>query len=184
MVRSMTISVQLATYFPDHFRVLILDNEVTLDAFIAEPPLRWVRLTAIDGAYRVTGEYPTNLTKAESDREEMNWDRVSDPEICAGLGELDAMVDLVAFGNNAGQGLSLAHAMPESLRAEHGAIIYGRSLPEQPVYEAAGYRRFCARDDLLSVVAPLAKLAGRQIALAFINTIEHNEQNYHAPWAG
>ena len=180
----MTISVQLATYFPDHFRVLILDNEVTLDAFITEPPLPWVRLTAVDGAYRVTGEYPTALTKAESDREELNWDRVSDEAIRAGLEALDASVDLVAFGNNAGQGLPLANAMPDTLRTEHGAIIYGRSLPEQPVYEAAGYRRFCARDDLLSMVAPLAKLAGRPPALAFINTIEHNEQNYHAPWTG
>ena len=184
MVRLMTISVQLATYFPDHFRVLILDNEVTLDAFITEPPLPWVRLTAIDGAYRVADGYPTALTKAESDREEMNWDRVSDAEICSGLQALDATVDLVAFGNNAGQGLPLAHAMPAHLRAENGIIVYGRSLPEQPVYEAAGYRVFCARDDLLSVVAPLAKLAGCQPALAFINTIEHNEQNYHAPWTG
>lgn len=184
MVWRMTISVQLATYFPDHFRVLILDNEVTLDAFITEPPLPWVRLMAMDGAYRVTGAYPTVLTKTESDREEMNWDRVSDAAICAALGDLDVSVDLVAFGNNAGQGMPLANAMPASLRAEHGAIIYGRSLPEQPVYEAAGYRRFCARDDLLSVVAPLAKRAGRKPALAFINTIEHNEQNYHAPWTG
>ncbi len=184
MVRLMTLSVQLATYFPDHFRILILDNEVTLDAFITEPPLPWVRLTAIDGVYRVAEGYPTALTKAESDREEMNWDRVSNAEICAGLQAIDAAVDLVAFGNNAGQGLPLAQAMPATLRAEHGAIIYGRSLPEQPVYEAAGYRRFCARDDLLSVVAPLAELAGREPALAFINTIEHNEQNYHAPWTG
>ena len=184
MVGLMTISVQLATYFPNHFRVLILDNEVTLDAFITEPPLPWVRLTAVDGVYRVADGYPTALTKAESDREEMNWDSVSDAEICAGLETLDAAVDMVAFGNNAGQGLSLARAMPASLRAEHGTIIYGRSLPEQQFYEAIGYRRFCARDDLLSVVAPLATLAGRQPALAFINTIEHNEQNYHAPWTG
>jgi hypothetical protein len=180
----MTIAVQLATYFPDHFRILILDNEVTLDAFIIEPPLPWVRLIASDGAYRVTGEYPTTLTKAESDREEMNWDRVSNAAICEGLRELDASVDMVAFGNNAGQGLPLANALPQSLRAEHGAVIYGASLPEQPVYEAAGYGRFCPRDDLLSVVAPLAKRAGRPPALAFINTIEHNEHNYHAPWTG
>jgi hypothetical protein len=180
----MTLSAQLATYFLDHFRVLILDNEVTLDAFVAEPPLPWARLTAVDGAYRVADGYPTALTKAESDREELNWDRVSNAAICAGLQALDASVDLVAFGNNAGQGLALANAMPKFLRAEHGAIIYGKSLPEQQVYEAAGYRRFCARDDLLSIVMPLAKRAGREPALAFINTIEHNEQNYHAPWTG
>ena len=34
----------------------------------------------------------------------------------------------------------------------------------------------------LSVVAPLAEKAGRQPALVFINTIEHNDINYHAPW--
>jgi hypothetical protein len=180
----MTISIQLATYFPNHFRVLILDNEVTLDAFISDPPLPWVRLMGFDDGYRVAQGYPTALTKAESDREEMNWDRVSNAAICAGLGELDGMVDMIAFGNNAGQGMALADALPVSLREEHGIIIYGSSLPEQSAYEAGGYRQFCARDELLSVVAPLAKQAGRQLALAFINTIEHNEQNYHTPWNG
>ena len=180
----MTIPVQLATCFANHFQVLILDNEVTLDAFVTEPPLPWVRLTESDGVYRVADGYPTELNKAESDREELNWDRVSYTAICEGLRALDATVDLVVFGNNAGQGLPLARAMPATLRAEHGAIIYGRSLPEQPAYEAEGYRRFCARGDLLSVVAPLAKLSGRPPALSFINTIEHNERNYHAPWTG
>lgn len=180
----MTISDDLATYFPNHYRVLILDNEVTLDAFIAEPPLPWVRLTGNDGTYCVAEGYPTVLTKAESDREEMNWDRVSYTNICAGLQELDAALNLVAFGNNSGQGLTLAHALPSSLRAGNSAIVYGRSLPEQAEYEAAGYRRFCARDDLLSVVGPLAKQAELPLALAFINTIEHNAQNYHAPWTG
>lgn len=180
----MSLAVQLLTCFPDYYRVLILDNEVTLDAFVAEPPLPWARLTAMDGEYRVTEGYPTSLTKDESDREEMNWDRVSDTAVCAELQALDATADLVAFGNNAGQGVPLAHALPETLRAPHGVIIYGRSLPERPVYEAAGYRRFCARHDLLSVVVPLAREAGREPALAFINTIEHNEQNYHAPWNG
>lgn len=178
----MSLSIQLATYLPDRFRILILDNEVTLDAFVTDPPLPWVRLMAVDGAYRVAQGYPTTLTQAESNREELNWDRVSEPAICTALGELDASVDMIAFGNNAGQGLPLASALPVSLRAEHGIIIYGSSLPEQAIYEGAGYRHFCARGDLLSVVAPLAEKAGRQPALAFINTIEHNEINYHAPW--
>ena len=182
MVWFMTLSIQLATYLPDRFRILILDNEVTLDAFVTDPPLPWVRLMTVDGAYRVAQGYPTTLTKEESDREELNWDRVSEPAICTALGELDASVDMVVIGNNAGQGLPLANALPVALRAEHGAIIYGTSLPEQPIYEEAGYRRFCARDDLLSVVAPLAEKAGRQPALVFINTIEHNDINYHAPW--
>lgn len=180
----MTIPVQLATCFANHFQVLILDNEVTLDAFVAAPPLPWVRLTERGGAYRISDFYPTELTKAESDREELNWDRVSETAICAGLRELDATVDMVVFGNNAGQGLPFARALPVSLRAEHGTIVYGRSLPEQSAYEAEGYRRFCARDDLLSIVAPLAKLSGRAPALSFINTIEHNDRNYHAPWSG
>lgn len=180
----MTIPVQLATCFANHFQVLILDNEVTLDAFVAEPPLPWVRLTESNGAYRISEPYPTALTQAESDREELNWDRVSETVMCAGLRELDASVDMVVFGNNAGQGLPLARALPATLRAEHGTIVYGRSLPEQAAYEAEGYRRFCARGDLLSVVAPLAKMSGRPPALSFINTIEHNERNYHAPWTG
>lgn len=180
----MSISVELSTYFPDHFRVLILDNEVTLDAFVTDPPLPWIRLTAIDGTYHVGEAYPTVLTKQESDREELNWDRVRNETICSALEALDAGIHLVAFGNNAGQGFPLAQALPAPLRAEHGAIIYGSSLPEQSQYEASGYRRFCARQDLLSVVTPLANAADRPLALAFINTIEHNDQNYHTPWTG
>jgi len=184
MVRIMTIAAQLVDCFADRFRVLILDNEVTVDAFVAAPPLPWVRLIAVDGVYRVAEGYPTVLNEAEADREELNWDRVSETAIKDGLGAVDSAIDLVAFGNNAGQGLPLARALPQVLRAAHGVVIYGSSLPEQPAYEAAGYRRFCARKDLLSVVAPLAARAGRQPALAFINTIEHNERNYHAPWPG
>ena len=180
----MSISIQLATYLPDRYRILVLDNEVTLDAFITDPPLPFVRLTAVDGAYRIAAGYPISLTKPESDREELNWDRVAEPAICTALGELDTSIDMVVFGNNAGQGLPLARALPVTLRAAHGTIIYGKSLPEQADYEEAGYRRFCARDDLLSHIAPLAEQAGRQPALAFINTIEHNEHNYHTPWIG
>jgi len=184
MVRPMTFAAQLVDCFADRFRVLILDNEVTVDAFVAAPPLPWVRLTAIDGAYRVAEGYPTILTAAEADREELNWDRVSETAIKDALGALDGAVDLVAFGNNAGQGLPLARALPRDLRAAHGVVMYGSSLPEQAAYEEAGYRLFCARADLLSVVAPLAARAGRPPALAFINTVEHNERNYHAPWPG
>lgn len=184
MVGPMSLSEQIATCFPDHFRVLVLDNEVTVDAFVADPPLPWARLTATDGAYRIGADYPTVLTQAEADREELNWDRVSGELIISALQALDEEIDLVAFGNNAAQGLPLALALPETLRAGGGVIIYGRSLPEQALYEAAGYRRFCARDELLSVVMPLAQQSHRPPALAFINTIEHNERNYHAPWNG
>lgn len=179
----MTISSELLRLFAPNFRVLILDNEVTLDAFVTEPPLPWARLIASDGAYHIPEDYPTALTMAEADREEMNWDKVSNQEICAGLQTLSDGADLIAFGNNAAQGFPLAASLPEALR-DRGVIVYGRSLPEQPAYEQLGYRRFCARSDLLSIVSEQAKAAGRPAALAFINTIEHNDQNYHVPWNG
>jgi hypothetical protein len=172
----------LAAYFDGRFGVLILDNEVTVDAFVADPPLPWARLVAVDGAYRIADGYPTVLTASEADREERNWDRVSNEAICAALAELDESVGLVAFGNNAGQGMPLAAALPAALRPSRGIMMYGRSLPEQPAYEAMGYTRFCPRTGLLALIATVA--AGRPVALAFINTIEHNERNYHAPWRG
>ncbi len=97
------------------------------------------------------------------------------------LSELDSSVDLVAIGNNASQGLPLAEALPTTMRADNAAIIYGTSLPEQPIYQALGYQTFCARDNLLKTAAA-AQTSGQEIALCFINTIEHNDQNYHAPW--
>ena len=184
IVNRMTLSEELTACFPDYFRILILDNEVTVDAFVTDPPLPWARLTAVDGRYGVGAGYPSPLTMDEADREELNWDTVSQSVLCSALEGIGEAVDLIAFGNNAGQGMPLAQALPERLRSDHGAIIYGSSLPEQAVYEAAGYRQFCARADLLSLVSPLAAAAGRPPALAFINTIEHNQQNYHAPWSG
>ncbi len=47
------LATELARHFNNHFRVLILDNEVTVDAFATDPPLPWVRLTARDGVYRI-----------------------------------------------------------------------------------------------------------------------------------
>jgi hypothetical protein len=178
----MSASDALAQHFPDHFRILILDNEVTVDAFVTDPPLPWVRLVAVDGTYGVADGYPTTLTMAEADREELNWDSVSDRAICDMLGGLDERVNLVAFGNNAGQGMPLAQAYPQALRAENGAVIYGSSLPEKPAYETMGYTQYCARTDLLALAGKVA--GGRPLALAFINTIEHNDQNYHTPWPG
>ena len=61
----MTISVQLATYFPDHFRVLILDNEVTLDAFIAELGRYRTGILRCDpdvAHYKISGVFMTNDT--------------------------------------------------------------------------------------------------------------------------
>ena len=180
----MTLSAELQRVFPDHFRVLILDNEVTVDAFVADPPLPWTRLTAVDGTYRVAAGYPTALTAGEADREEMNWDKVSGDALCAALGDIGDDVNMIAFGNNAAQGFPLAQALPATMRAQKGVVMYGRSLPEQAQYEAIGYAHFCARAALPSLISNAARIAGRPLALAFINTIEHNEQNYHAPWNG
>lgn len=180
-----TLARTLAPVFDGRFGVLILDNEVTVDAFVTEPPLLWARLTASeDGVYRIGEGYPTRLTAAQADREELNWDKVSEAAIREALAGLNKGVGLVAFGNNAGQGLPLAHSLPAALRGPKGVVMYGSSLPEQAEYEAASFARFCPRDRLLDVVADAAGAAGQTPALAFINTIEHNERNYHAPWPG
>lgn len=178
----MSLGDELAGAFPDHFRVLILDNEVTVDAFVAAPPLPWVRLVAGKEHYGIADGYPRVLTADEADREELNWDRVDLEFLVSDLGALDAGIDLVAVGNNTGQGMKLAMAVPEPLRGAHGAIIYGSALPEQPQYETAGYLLFRRRDDLLSLATELA--GTRPLALGFINTIQHNEVNYHEPWNG
>ena len=181
---TISLATELARHFDTHFRVLILDNEVTVDAFVTDPPLPWARLTAQDRVYRIGEGYPTRLTAAEADREELNWDKVSNAVICEALSGLDETIDLTAFGNNAGQGLPLAEALPVPLRAKHGVITYGSSLPERPAYEAAGYGYFCPRSGLVAYLIDAAEAAGRPPALVFINTIEHNEQNYHTPWSG
>lgn len=178
----MSISDQIRHLYPECYTVLVLDNEVTLDAFITEPPLKWARLINIDGIYTIPNEYPTTLTKAESDREELNWDKVDLDILRKALTGIDDTIDLIAIGNNASQGLPLAEALPPSMRAENAAIIYGTSLPQQSVYETLGYKNFCAREDLLKTIAMASRRTNYQIALSFINTIEHNYQNYHAPW--
>ena len=178
----MKIAEQIDQLFPGCFTILILDNEVTLDAFITDPPLKWARLINENGQYFIPQNYPTSMTKAESDREEMDWDKVDLNVLRASLSELDSSVDLVAIGNNASQGLPLAEALPTTMRADNAAIIYGTSLPEQPIYQAIGYQTFCTRDELLKTASSAAQKSGRDIALCFINTIEHNDQNYHAPW--
>ena len=179
----MNLAQTLPAFFEGRFGVLILDNEVTVDAFVTDPPLPWMRLVAgTDGGYRTGEGYPSLLTAAEADREERNWDKVSIDAIVRALAALDDTAALVAFGNNAGQGLPLAAALPAALRGPMGVVMYGSSLPERTQYESLGYRRFCPRTGLLSVIGGAA--AGRPPALAFINTIEHNEVNYHAPWPG
>ena len=151
---------------------------------MADPPLPWARLTARDGIYRIGKGYPTPLTPSEADREELNWDRVSEAAIRDALGGLDETVDRVVFGNNAGQGLSLAEALPAPLRAARGVVTYAASLPERESYEGLGYRQFIPRPDLIARLAIAAEATERPPALGFINTIEHNERNYHVPWRG
>ncbi len=179
-----TPATELARHFDGHFRVLILDNEVTVDAFVTDPPLPWARLTAQDGVYRIGEGYPRPLTAAEAGREELNWDRVSEAAIREALSGLDETIDLVAFGNNAGPGLPLADSLPAPASRHARLRRLRQPLPERPAYEAAGYRRFCTRADLVAHIAEAAEAAHRPPALGIINTIEHNERNYHTPWGG
>jgi hypothetical protein len=175
----MKISDQIHRLFPGYFTILILDNEVTLDAFITDPPLKWARLINEDGQYTIPEIYPTVMTKEESDREEMNWDRVDLGLLRTNLEELDHSLDLVVIGNNASQGLPLADSLPPTFRSDHAAVIYGTSLPEKSIYQGIGYKIFCARNDLIKTASQRTE---KEMALCFINTIQHDEQNYHAPW--
>ena len=176
-----TVSAALVPYFKDHFVVLILDNEVTVDHFVTNPPLPWIRMVEQDGMYGVAADYPTKLTSEQAELERLNWDKVLHRVILQALDDLGGGVDYVVFGNNAGQGFPLAQRLPSHWRTQKAAVIYGSSLPEQEIYEAEGYQTFCARSDLLTHVRILAESAGRPLALAFINTIQHNEANFHTP---
>ena len=179
----MSISSEINENLHQCFTVLILDNEVTLDAFVTEPALKWLRLLNTGGAYKTPDQYPTRLTKQESDREEMNWDKVNLDHLQAEMAHLNNSIDLVAIGNNASQGLPLARALPTTLRKNNAAIIYGASLPEHSIYQGLGYQNFWPREKLIEIVRPLAQNDKGKIGLAFINTIEHNELNYHTPWS-
>jgi len=99
----------------------------------------------------------------------------------AALRELDDSVDYVLIGNNAGQGLPLARSLPQNLIGNRAAVIYGESLPEIKEYEKIGYQTSFRRSQAASRLLELAKNAGRPLALFFINTIQHNESNYHDP---
>ena len=165
----------------EHFVALILDNEVTVGEFVTEPPLPWTRLVRQNGVFQVAEGYPTVLTSAQAKFEMRNWDEVSWPAIMRALAELDGEVGCVVLGNNAGQGLPLAQSLAPSLIGERGAIIYARSLPERSAYEQLGYRTFCRRSETASRLLALAKQAAKPLALCFVNTIQHNEHNYHDP---
>lgn len=164
-----------------HFVALILDNEVTVGEFVTDPPLPWTRLVQRNGIFQVAEGYPTVLTAAQAKFEMKNWDEVSLPAIMRALAELDGGADYVIFGNNAGQGLPPAQSLPPGLIGERAAIIYAQSLPEQRAYEQLGYRAFLKRSETASRLLALAKKAGRPLTLCFVNTIQHNQHNYHDP---
>jgi len=177
----MTIRSEFFGVSPDQFAALVLDNEVTVGEFVTSPPISWTRLVQRNGIFRVAEGYPNLLTAAQAKFEMRNWDEVSLPSIVRLLAELDDGVDYVLFGNNAGQGLPLAQSLPPNLIAARAAIIYANSLPEQSAYQQLGYRAFFRRSAATSRLLELANNAGRPMALCFINTIQHNEFNYHDP---
>jgi len=178
----MTLRAELSQLFADHFTALILDNEVTVGEFVASPSLPWARLVQREGVFRVADGYPKDWTAAQAKFEMRNWDEVSLPSIMRALEDcMDAGVDYVLFGNNAGQGLPLAKRLPPNLIPERAAIIYANCLPEKNAYEQIGYRTFFRRSEAVSRLLELANDAGRPLALCFINTIQHNVFNYHDP---
>ena len=172
---------ELLRSLADQFVALILDNEVTVGEFVATPPLSWTRLVQRNGSFEVAEGYPTVLTSAQAKFEMRNWDEVSLPVIMRTLKELDGAIDYLLFGNNAGQGFPLAQSLPPNLIANRAAIIYANGLPEKSAYERLGYRTFLRRSEAVSRLLEMAKNASRSLALYFINTIQHNEFNYHDP---
>lgn len=177
----MTLSTEFSRLLSDHFVVLILDNEVTVGEFVVDPPLSWSRLVQRDGVFRVADGYPNVLTAAQAKFEMRNWDEVSLPSIMRELGELNGGVDYVLLGNNAGQGLPLAKSLAANFVAQNAAIIYAQSLPEKVTYEQLGYRAFFRRSEAVSRLQRLAERSARTLALCFMNTIQHNQANYHDP---
>jgi hypothetical protein len=177
----MNLLEQLKQARDRQFVAVILDNEVTVGEFVTEPPLPWARIVQIAGSFQVAEGYPNLLTAEQGKFEMKNWDQVSLSGIMRTLGEIGNALDFVVIGNNAGQGLPLAQAVPETLRASQAGIIYAASLPEQSVYEHLGYRTFFRRRETAARLLALAQSAGRPLVLYFMNSIQHNELNYHDP---
>lgn len=163
------------------FTALILDNEVTVGEFVAAPPLSWTRLVQRNGVFQAAENYPTLLTAQQARYEMKNWDQVSLPDIMRLLRKLDPSVDYVLIGNNAGQGLPLAQSLAPGMIEERAAVIYARTLPQIEAYRREGYRAFFRRSEAVAHLLELARSDGRPLALQFINTIQHDEYNYHDP---
>jgi hypothetical protein len=177
----MSIITELASFRAQHFVALILDNEVTVGEFVCDPPLPWARIVQQNGVFRIAEGYPKVLDAALGIAEMKNWDEVSPPGLVRTLAELTDAVDYVVIGNNAGQGLPLAQAVPQHLRATQSAIIYASSLPEQSAYEGLGYQHFFHRYETSPRLLAAAEAKGRPLALYFMNSIQHNKFNYHDP---
>ena len=176
----MSVITEIARVLRDQFVALILDNEVTVGEFVVQPPLPWLRLVQENGVFRAGQGYPKVLSAVQAKFEMKNWDQVSWPSIQGALAEINGGVDYVLFGN-AGQGLPLAQSLAPDLITEHAAIIYANSLPEKKIYEQLGYRTFFRRREAVSRLLEVSASATRPLALCFINTIQHNELNYHDP---
>jgi hypothetical protein len=177
----MSLASELSRLRAQHFVALLLDNEVTVGEFVTEPPLPWVRLIQRDGIFQVAAGYPSLLTAEQARLEMRNWDDVSLPALSGALPDLGRSVDYVFIGNNAGQGLPLAERLPRELAIDQAAIIYASSLPQLSAYQQLGYRRFSPRSEAAARLLGLAQSAARPLALCFVNTIQHNESNYHDP---
>ena len=176
-----SLATQLRKAKTEQFVALILDNEVTVGEFVADPPLPWTRIVQQAGIFQFAKGYPTCLTAEQGTFEMKNWDAVSLAGMMHTLAQLNDEVDYVVIGNNAGQGLPLAQAVPAELRSTQAGIIYAAGLPEQNVYERLGYRSFYKRGEAAARLAALAERDNRPLALYFMNSIQHNDLNYHDP---
>jgi len=171
----------LLPFMANQFVALILDNEVTVGEFVTSPPLSWARLVQRNGLFQIAEGYPNILTAAQAKFEMTNWDEVSLPAIMRALAVLDGAVNYVLIGNNAGQGLPLAQSLTPQLVSERAAVIYAQSLPEITAYQKLGYQTFFRRSEATARLAERAHNAGQPLALCFVNTIQHNQFNYHHP---
>ena len=177
----MTLVDDIAAQRASHFLVLILDNEVTVGEFVTQPPLRWTRCIQRNGLFQLAEGYPTLLTEAQAKLEMKNWDDVSLQALSAALPELAESVDYIVFGNNAGQGFPLAQSLPANKAGDHAAVVYAESLPQISRYQKIGFRNFFRRSEAVERLRDLAAKSRRPLELLFINTIQHNETNYHDP---
>ncbi len=176
----MSLGTEISQLLAHRFVTLILDNEVTVGHFVTDPPLPWTRVAQQDGPYQVPQSLRVPLTAEQTKIEMKIWDEVSMEGIIVALKDLGDSVNHVLIGNNAGQGLPLAEGLPQNL-IPHASIIYGANLPEKEIYQRLGYGSFYPRAKAVTSLLELAKNKGQPLSLVFINTIQHNEFNYHDP---